>query len=188
MTSISGLYCLHFEHRRSTRHMTRLYYPPPERAKASSGGKPTKEQREAAQSGAIADATEKIVKIIPSEIIVLYSSAIGLAQLLPENHVRIVSIIVFALALGLTWFAVNRLAQLDGQPFALRDQKLSACAAFPVWAYLVSGSYVVPEIYHPAYPCARTYHSAERRFQRDAGLDARQFAGGRPDCAGGSAS
>ena len=91
------------------------------------------------------DATVKIAKNIPTELVTAYGALVSAAMTLkwPEARLPAAAICLIACWI-LTPFYLNYVAD-KGKP--KRNQIIVGTAAFPLWAYLVSGKQVIPEYY-----------------------------------------
>ena len=101
------------------------------------------------QGSAVAkDALEKMAKLIPSELIGLYLTFVGLVPLIKYEASRpwwYVAVFIFC------WFMV--IVYLNWQADKDKPKKLKifiSWLAFPFWAYAVSGGSVIPSYYDAA--------------------------------------
>ncbi len=118
--------------------MSRLYYPPIQRARLASG-------RDSLDPG---EAAKKIGKLIPTELVTAYGALVGASLALRWQGARMPTVAICFLACwALTPFYLNHVAD-KGKP--KRNQIILGTLAFPVWAYLVSGAQVVPTYYDAA--------------------------------------
>jgi hypothetical protein len=96
----------------------------------------------------LGDATKKIGQLIPTELITAYAGLVSASAAIHWQSVRLPAVwICFAICLILTPFYLNHVAD-PGKP--KRNQIIVGTLAFPVWAYLVSGSQVLPDYYDPS--------------------------------------
>lgn len=115
--------------------MSRLYYQEPRTRAAVTAGK-----------SELGELMEKVVKLIPSEIITGYMLLIGLVPLIRNDSLHLpLSIVAFALCFILTPIYLLGLAE-EGRPKAAH--LIVSTIAFGVWAYVVSGQLILPEQYY----------------------------------------
>jgi hypothetical protein len=119
--------------------MERLYYPPPQVGGLASGGGTDVD---------VGQAAEKIGKLIPSELLTAYAALVSASMVIKYEAARLpVAGICFAICLILTPLYLKRVAT-EGKP--KRNHLIVSTIAFPVWAYLISGNQVVPQLYDAA--------------------------------------
>ena len=92
--------------------------------------------------------SDKIVKIIPAEIIGCYVFFVGIVGTIPGEIAEYVKWLVFLTLLFLIPIAINFL-NVKKKP--VRNHKIVSSLAFVIWAYSISGDLMVGEAY---------YHSA----------------------------
>jgi hypothetical protein len=119
--------------------MSRLYYPPQITGELAGGKRkgfdPT-------------DAAKKIGKIIPTELITAYGALVSACMAIRFEALRFPLFwICFLICWALTPFYLDKMAD-KGKP--KRNHLIVSTAAFPFWAYLVSGNQVVPGWYDAA--------------------------------------
>ncbi len=102
------------------------------------------ERRETSSGGYL----EKIAKLIPSEIIAAYLAMIGFVPLIQiVGNRQVVYWVIFGLCQILTPLYLNRQAE-KGQPKI--NHLILSSIAFAVWAYVTTGSSLVPNFYDAA--------------------------------------
>ena len=118
--------------------MARLYYPKTADAKLATGG--------GGGNGLdVGDTAKKIGKLIPVEIVTAYAAMVSASMAIRWTQVRFPAFVVcFIICLVLTPIYLNSVAD-PGKP--KQNQILVGTAAFPIWAYLISGSQVIPDWY-----------------------------------------
>jgi hypothetical protein len=125
--------------------MARLFYDSKDETLASpvpGFGFGTRRRSAAAEYG------EKIAKLIPSEVLAGYLALVGLVPSIKSASLhRPVYFSVFVFCLIITPVYLNYQA-LRGKPRLVH--LLISSAAFPIWAYAMSGSVVIPSLYDPA--------------------------------------
>ena len=145
--------------------MSRLYYPPENRTPTAAPGTPAPAAATAAgasdpanfmqtmsgspdSSAASTDAgefTQKIVKMVPTELVTAYTAAVGVISDVANEETRMIAYAVtFLVCLILTPIYLNQQAEA-GKPKVVHI--VLSTLAFPVWAYLVSGNQIIPEYY-----------------------------------------
>jgi hypothetical protein len=140
--------------------MSRLYYPPdakpqpvqtvqslsPDALKTAVAG--NAEATPATPDAARADAnefTQKIVKMVPSELVTAYTAGIAVISDVANEETRMIAYgVTFLVCLVLTPIYLNQQAE-PGMP--KWTHIVISTLAFPVWAYLVSGNVIVPQYY-----------------------------------------
>ena len=139
--------------------MSRLYYekttevPVPTSSVTKSRSIGTSRSAPPAEAAAPARDTgggylEKIAKLIPSEIIAAYLAMIGFVPLIKiVGNRQVIVWGIFGLCLILTPLYLNRLAD-KGQPKI--NHLVLSTIAFIVWAYVTTGSTLVPDYYDAA--------------------------------------
>jgi hypothetical protein len=119
--------------------MSRLYYPPTASDQLRRGN-PNIDPGEAAK---------KIGKLIPTELVTAYGALVGASLALHWPNLRLpATVACFVICWVLTPIYLNEAADQDDKP--KRRQIVIGTIAFPVWAYLVSGSQVIPQYYDAA--------------------------------------
>jgi len=119
---------------------SRLYLPPKDKPKLASG--------EADVPKLLGKAVEKIVKLIPGEVVAGYSALIYLASNVVRESLHIwLYGIAFLVGLAATptylYFAANR-----QKPYVA--QMVLSTIAFVPWAYLTTGKQIMPQHYDSA--------------------------------------
>jgi hypothetical protein len=116
--------------------MSRLYYPKTKRGDLAGGGEDGID---------IGDATKKTAKLIPTELVTAYAALVSASMVIRWVNFRQPAVwICFFICLVLTPVYLNYVAD-PGKP--KRNQIIVGTFAFPVWAYLISGSQVIPDYY-----------------------------------------
>lgn len=116
---------------------TRLYY---DRGAGAASGQQT--------APGLQDAAEKVAKLVPVELVTAYGAAVSAATAIANVGLRPWAFgIIFVMCWVLTPFYLKKVAE-NGLPS--RNFILVSTAAFPFWAYLVSGNQVIPQLYDPA--------------------------------------
>lgn len=152
--------------------MSRLYYPPeaktqkaqtaqalsPDTLKTAMASKgpapaapatsvsatPVSATPDAARSGAN-EFTQKIVKMVPSELVTAYTAGVAVISDVASEKARMIAYgITFLVCFVLTPIYLNQQAE-PGMP--KWTHIIISTLAFPVWAYLVSGNVIVPQYY-----------------------------------------
>lgn len=120
---------------------TRLYY-----ARAGGGQLANGAKIDPAKSAL--DAGEKIGKLIPVELVTAYGALVSVMASIGNPTIRSIVIVVVFLA---CWVLTPMyLRKVSDPKLPRRNHLIVSTLAFPVWAYLVSGSQFVPQIYDPA--------------------------------------
>lgn len=97
------------------------------------------------------DRIQKVISLIPSEVIVIYLTMIGLLGGIPEPPVRkIATIGTFVFNLALTWGYLSFMAD-KGKPKAVH--LIFSCLAFIIWAYVTTGETLMKSL-------SMSYHAA----------------------------
>lgn len=116
--------------------MSRLYYPKPQQGTLASGGPGSVD---------LGDATKKIAKLIPVELVTAYAALVSASMTIRWTNIRQPAVwICFLICWALTPVHLNNVAD-PGKP--KRNQIIAGTMAFPIWAYLISGSQVIPDFY-----------------------------------------
>jgi hypothetical protein len=116
--------------------MSRLYYPKPTMGKMASG---------AGGGVDLGDVTKKVAKLIPTELVTAYAALVSASAAVHWPSFRGPAVwACFVICWILTPFYLNHVAD-PGKP--KRNQIIFGTLAFPIWAYLVSGSQVAPDYY-----------------------------------------
>jgi len=140
--------------------MSRLYYPPGAKSAATPATKslspealttavagtavPPPPAPDAARANAN-EFTQKIVKMVPSELVTAYTAGIAVISDVANEETRMIAYAVtFLVCLVLTPIYLNQQAE-PGMP--KWTHIIISTLAFPVWAYLVSGNVIVPQYY-----------------------------------------
>jgi hypothetical protein len=119
------------------RFKTRLYYPPVDKPKLASGTVDI--------SQVAANAVEKIVKLIPAEVVAGYSLLIYFALHVTREWMHI-WLFAVAFSAGLIATPIYLYRKADHQkPY--RTQILLSTIAFIPWAYLTTGKEIIPQYY-----------------------------------------
>lgn len=114
--------------------MSRLYYPPINKPKLASGTGPDVDPGEVAR---------KIGKLIPSELVAGYAALVSVSLNIRFEDWRLPFFwIFFLLCWTLVPIYLNNAAD-PGKP--KRNHIIVSTIAFPLWAYLISGSQVMPQ-------------------------------------------
>jgi hypothetical protein len=125
--------------------MSRLYYDRPSGSGRLAGG----------QNGN-KEYTEKIVKLIPTEIIAGYLFLIGLVDLVKFDNLKLgLYVLIFMACWIATPFYIRWQGEKDTDPETKQSKpwKIHAavsCFAFLFWSYSVSGNILVPNYYDVA--------------------------------------
>ena len=116
--------------------MARLYHPPDPNSLASGQTNPTEQY------------AEKVIKLIPTEVIAAYISLAGLISLVKiENLVTPLYFINFIVCLIVTPLYLRKLSTPKKNNTI---HLIISTVAFIVWAYNISGKTIVPLLYDAA--------------------------------------
>jgi len=119
------------------RFKTRLYYPPVDKPRLASGSV------DVAQVAA--NAVEKIVKLIPAEVVAGYTVLVYFASHVTRESMHIWLFAVAFLA-GLVATPIYLYRSADHQkPY--KTQIVMSTIAFVPWAYLTTGKQIIPQYY-----------------------------------------
>jgi hypothetical protein len=126
--------------------MSRLYYPPEVRAAASADRtRGVVDGDDQGGGGSGSEWPQKIAKLIPTELVTAYG-ALGAAILTIEEEAWRAPLYIASFVLCLVLTPVY-LYRADANNLPKRNHLIVSTLAFPVWAYLVSGKVVVPNLY-----------------------------------------
>jgi hypothetical protein len=89
---------------------------------------------------------EKLLKLIPIEIVTFYSALVPLLTGLNENYRQTVALGSIAVSVLANYLYLYKLADPTKKSFS---QISFSCIAFLVWAYHISGQILAPSIYEP---------------------------------------
>ena len=130
---------------------SRLYYPPETSTPTTMataqtttrvGGMPEGQP----PSGAASEFTQKMVKMVPAELVTAYTAAVAVISDVAGDKTRMIAYgITFLVCLIATPIYLNNEAE-PGKP--KWTHIIISTLAFPVWAYLVSGNQVMPQYYN----------------------------------------
>ena len=121
--------------------MSRLYYPPTAGSRLASGQASTGEVTK--------DNLEKVVKLVPAELITGYSALISAAANFHDAIARNIGFAIsFVLCGVLTPIYLNKMAEA-GKPKIVH--LVVSTLAFVVWAYYTSGRQVIPQYFNGDY-------------------------------------
>ncbi len=102
----------------------------------------TAEGVEAQPTSSNSDATERIVKYVPSEIVTGYLFVMGLAQAAPEGQLRVlIALLIFIIGFIVTPLFLVKVYKPKREQ---RPQVWIATIAFPLWAYALGGPFAMP--------------------------------------------
>jgi len=138
--------------------MSRLYYPPGAKAAqhaatlaAASGVRTATSDAAMATmapppASSASEFTEKIVKMVPSELVTAYTAAVGVISDVAGEDTRLAA---YGVTFLVCFLAVPLYLYNEAEPGMPKwTHIIISTLAFPLWAYLVSGNMIMPEYYN----------------------------------------